>query len=89
VNVKSQKCYKNCIFLVVIANYIAVMYIISIHLRRKTNTTHITETKIVAHINRQLKNVLNRLVKGRLDGILEGLPVDELVGETRNAESYR
>jgi hypothetical protein len=30
----------------------------------------ITETRVVAHINRQLTIVLNRLVKKRLDDIL-------------------
>nr|AGT15837.1 50MGP [Reticulitermes flavipes] len=47
------------------------------------------EAKVVAHINRQLKNVLNRLVQKRLDDILAGVPVDKLIGETRTAESYR
>ena len=51
--------------------------------------TDITETKIVAHINCQLKGVLNRLVKNRLDDILGTVPVDKLIGETRAAESYR
>jgi hypothetical protein len=33
--------------------------------------------------------VLNSLVKKQLDDILEQIPVDELIGETRTAESYR
>jgi regulator of protease activity HflC (stomatin/prohibitin superfamily) len=49
----------------------------------------ITEAKVVAHINRELKNVLNRLVQNRLDDILGAVPVDKLIGERRAAESYR
>jgi hypothetical protein len=49
----------------------------------------ITEAKVVAHINRELKNVLNRLVQKRLDNILGAVPVDKLIGETRLTESYR
>jgi hypothetical protein len=49
----------------------------------------ITEAKVVAHLNRELKIVLNGLVKKRLDDILGGLPVDQLIGEKRTAESYR
>jgi hypothetical protein len=49
----------------------------------------ITEAKDVAHINRELKIVLNGVVKKRLDGILGAVPVDKLIGETRTAESYR
>jgi hypothetical protein len=49
----------------------------------------ITEAKVVAHINRQLKNVLNSLVQKRLDDILGAVPVDKLIGETSSAESYR
>jgi hypothetical protein len=51
--------------------------------------TDITETKIVAHINRQLNSVLNRLVKKRLDDILGAVAVDKLIGDTQAAESYR
>jgi hypothetical protein len=51
--------------------------------------TDITDTKIVANINRQLRNVLNRLVKKRLEDILGAVPVDKLIGETQAAESYR
>lgn len=47
------------------------------------------ETKIVAHINRQLNSLLNRMVKKRLDDILGAVPVDKLIGEERVAESYR
>ncbi|GFG32445.1 hypothetical protein Cfor_02543, partial [Coptotermes formosanus] len=47
------------------------------------------EAKVVAHINRELKNVLNRLVQKRLDNILGAVPVDKLIGETRLTESYR
>jgi len=36
----------------------------------ETNTIDITEAKVFPHINRQLKIVLNRLVKKRLDDIL-------------------
>ena len=49
----------------------------------------ITEGKVAAHINRELKIVLSGLVKERLDDILGGLQVDKLIGETRTAESYR
>jgi len=49
----------------------------------------ITEAKVIAHINRELKIVLSGLVKQRLDDILGGLAVDKLIGETRTAESYR
>jgi hypothetical protein len=49
----------------------------------------ITETKIVANINRHLKNVLNRLVKKRLDDILGAVPVDKLIGEKQAAEAYK
>jgi hypothetical protein len=51
--------------------------------------TDISEAKVVNHINRELKNVLNRLVKKRLDDVLEAIPVNELIRETRTAESYR
>jgi len=42
----------------------------------ETKLIDITGAKVVAHINRQLKIVLNRLVKKRLDDILGALPVD-------------
>ena len=51
--------------------------------------TDITERKIVANINRHLKNVLNRLVKKRLDDILGAVPVDKLIGGKQAAEAYR
>ena len=51
--------------------------------------TDITETKVVARINRHLQTVLNRLVKKRLDVILGEVPVYKLIGETRAVESYR
>jgi len=50
---------------------------------------YITGAKVVAHINRELKIMLNGLVKKRLDDILGELPVDKLIGETRTAESFR
>jgi hypothetical protein len=51
--------------------------------------TDITETKIVANINRHLRIVLNRLVKKRLDDILGAVSIDKLIGETQASESYR
>jgi hypothetical protein len=50
--------------------------------------TDITETKIVATINRHLKIVLDRLLKKRLDNILGAVPVDKLIGEKKAAEAY-
>ena len=50
---------------------------------------YITGAKVVAQINRELKIMLNGLVKKRLDDILGGLPVDKLIGEMRTAESFR
>ncbi|PNF26093.1 hypothetical protein B7P43_G04917, partial [Cryptotermes secundus] len=47
------------------------------------------EAKVVDRINRELKNLLNRLVKKRLDDILQTMPVTELIRETRTASSYR
>jgi hypothetical protein len=49
----------------------------------------VSEAKVVDRINRELKNVLNRFLKKRLDGILETVPVNELIRETRTADSYR
>lgn len=53
------------------------------------NMIDITEAKVFPHINRELKIVLNRLVKEQLDDIMEAVPVDKLIGKTRTAESYR
>jgi hypothetical protein len=52
-------------------------------------TMAISEAKVAHHINRELKNVLNQLVKKRLDDVLEALPVNELIRETRTTDSYR
>jgi hypothetical protein len=49
----------------------------------------ISEAKVVDSINRELKNVLNRHVKKRLDDVLETVPVNTLIRETRTADSYR
>jgi uncharacterized membrane protein YheB (UPF0754 family) len=49
----------------------------------------ISEAKVAHHINSELKKVLNHLLKKRLDDILEALPVDELIRETRTVDSYR
>jgi hypothetical protein len=43
----------------------------------------------VEHINKELEKVLSSLVKKQLDNILEQIPVDELIVETRTAKSYR
>jgi hypothetical protein len=51
--------------------------------------TDITETKIVEHINRHLKSVLNRMLKERLDDILVAVQVDKLIGEPVLAKSYK
>jgi hypothetical protein len=49
----------------------------------------ITETKMVAYINRQLKSVFNRMLKEGLDEILAAVEVDKLIGEPLLAESYK
>jgi uncharacterized membrane protein YheB (UPF0754 family) len=53
------------------------------------NAMGVSEAKVAQQINLQLKNVLNQLVKKRLDSVLEALPVDQLIRETGTAESYR
>jgi hypothetical protein len=43
----------------------------------------------VQQINSHLQKVLNNLLKNQLEDILDGISVDELIGESRAAQSYR
>jgi hypothetical protein len=43
----------------------------------------------VNHINVQLEKVLNSLLKNQLDNILKSTAIDELIGESAMAQSYR
>ncbi|XP_021915921.1 uncharacterized protein LOC110827999 isoform X2 [Zootermopsis nevadensis] len=47
------------------------------------------EAKVVEHINKHLQKVLNSLLKNQIENILGGIPVDNLIGESKAAQTYR